>query len=412
MGGLYTVWWPIAAAVPGIVCGLVSSRGRHEAGIGGAAVALAALTATVALVPKDGMPSFAASVGAGFWVLSVLLSGHGRIGEAAAGAAVTAICLGVACGLGQLHYSNASGAFALPMALGAIAALSSVPAALALRWPGIRRLAVGAVTTAFAVPLASEYGVSTRAVFCVGAGVATALALDMVGAAMTTPGQRAGWRHVGAGAVALLAASGTALSFRWQAGYGVALWAVGVAAVWLASGDGRALRGLALVGACMGVLRMMFEAMGTAADLADPYGFTGMALGLGLGISASVVCGTLRGVAVAVVWTAVAVGTAAFWKIEGLQGLAAGAVAAVLTVIVLDAIEPRPAEVRDPLVPAGLGLAAYIAGMRLLPLFAGLTRAQKVQAAGIAGTVGCLLLACVWTVRLFARRSASQAAER
>jgi len=287
-----------------------------------------------------------------------------------------------------------------------VAVVASVPAGLVLKWPWVRRVAVAAVVSAFAVPLAAEYGTAKQAAFCVAAGAVTALALDAAVAALGTSAERAWAKDAGAGIAALLTASGLALAFRWQVGYGVSLWSVGAAAVWLASGDGtsRSLRGLALVGACTGVLRMMFEALGSPGNLADPYGFTGLALGLGLGVPASAQRGALRAFGTAVLWAGVAAGAAAFWRVEGLEGLAAGAVAAVLVVIVLETWEPREERPSDPLVPAGLGPAAYIAGTQVLPLVGGLTRAQKAQAASVVGAAACLLLAAVWAVGLLRRR--------
>lgn len=406
MSELYAAWWPVGAAVPGVVYGLASSRGRHEAGVAGAALGLMVLTATAALSAGKSVPASAVWAGAGLWLLSVLLLGRGRIGEGVVGAAVFALCAGSAAGLGHLRYEGSPGAVMLPIAVSVAAVAASIPAGLVLRWPWVRRLVVAAVVSAFAVPLVGEYGIAREAAFCAAVGAVTALALDLTGAVLIPPGERTRAKDLAAGIAALLTASGLALAFRWQAGYGAALWSVGASAVWLASGDGtnKSVRSLALVGACIGVLRMMFEALGSPGDLADPYGFTGVALGLGLGIPAAAHRGVLGGLGTAVLWAGVAAAAAVFLRVEGLEGLAAGATAAVLVVLILATAEPSSSEPRDPLVPAGLAPAAYIAGTRLLPLVGGLTRAQKAHAATVVGAVGCVLLVAVWAVGAFVRR--------
>jgi hypothetical protein len=408
-------WGPAVVGAAGAAFGIALwrvGRGRDAALVGGCA-ALVVVSAVAALCPDSALGMVLPSAAAVLWVLYAALQlARGPLRDAAAACALWAPAFAVASALGFVRYPKVSGA-ELPFAVGALAVAACVPVRALV---GIFRFALaekvsaavsGVVLLALAIPLSTE-AVSVREPgICVLAGAVTALALYLVSASLSANEAR-WWTEVGTLVGVMVAVLGLAMAFRWHMGYGASLWTATVAVLAVLA-VGAPMRGAEMwmagvAGVLAGILRLMRETIGEGAGFTDPYGFVGLAVGVGIGVMAGFGCSGARALAWAVIFAAVSAAVAVFWGVDGLQGLCVGAAASVLAGYAVSRLfesggERNGSDFDFPM-PLGLGIASYVVGIPVMRAAAELTRAQKVLGAEVLAGAVAVVLFIVWAVRV------------
>lgn len=405
---------PLAPLVLGLLVaalGLLLWRGRGLPLVGeGLAVASAAAISLVAS-PKA-VPLAMVWLMAAVWLLQTASFALGVGAAQLTAASVWVIPIAASCALGVLHSEHNALLAGLPLAIAAVALVGAAAAAAVAR--GRRPLVAGlvalVVAIAFARPLSHQLAVGMGPALCIQAGALTAVLVRIAGVGLTA-------RHGRDAAVlttVLLVAGGIAASFRWAAGYGVALWAVGVAipAPMLDSGMAmRATSTAALAGAAVSLVRLLHEALVGGADVVDPYTMAGWMLGVGIGMLAATRGGALRTAAIAVLVVVATAAAGAFWRDAGIIGVALGGAAATLAALLFAAMA-TPADAAswpqvNAVAPVALPIVAYLVGRPAMLATAQWTRAQKALAVEVVIGALVVLLLAAWVARLVSARRAA-----